>query len=129
MKSVDTNVLVRLIVSDDAVRLREAASFIASGAFVSHIALTEAMWVLESVYGRTAAQITATIERLLEHEELMLQDAQVVSRALGQFRARPKLGFSACLKLEVARQSGHLPLGTFDRDLGSLDGTERIGGR
>ena len=129
MKSVDTNVIVRLIVSDDALQRREAQSFIASGAFVSHIALVEAMWVLESVYGRTAAQIAATIERLLEHESLMLQDAHVVSRALAQFRARPRLGFSDCLMLEVARQTGHLPIGTFDRDLGRLEGAERIGER
>lgn len=129
MKSVDTNVIVRLVVSDDPVQLREAESFIANGAFVSHITLVEAMRVLESVYDRTAAQIAATIERLLEHEALMLQDAHVVSRALTQFRARPKLGFSDCLMLEVARQAGHLPLGTFDRDLGRLDGAERIGER
>jgi hypothetical protein len=28
--------------------------------------------------------------------------------------------------LEVARQAGHLPLGTFDRTLGRLDGAERL---
>jgi hypothetical protein len=28
--------------------------------------------------------------------------------------------------LEVARKAGHVPLGTFDRDLGKLDGAERL---
>jgi hypothetical protein len=28
--------------------------------------------------------------------------------------------------LEVARKAGHLPLGAFDKDLGRLDGAERI---
>jgi hypothetical protein len=28
--------------------------------------------------------------------------------------------------LEVARRAGHLPLGTFDRNLAKLDGTRRL---
>jgi hypothetical protein len=28
--------------------------------------------------------------------------------------------------LEVARKAGHVPLGTFDRDLATLDGVERL---
>lgn len=31
-----------------------------------------------------------------------------------------------CLMLEVARKAGHLPLGTFDRNLGKLEGAERL---
>jgi predicted nucleic acid-binding protein len=49
-----------------------------------------------------------------------------VTLALQQFQARPALGFSDCLMLEVARKAGHLSLGTFDRALGKLEGTERI---
>ena len=29
-----------------------------------------------------------------------------------------------CLLLEIARKAGHLPLGTFDRDLGKLNGAD-----
>jgi predicted nucleic acid-binding protein len=36
------------------------------------------------------------------------------------------VSFSDCLVLEVARKSGHLPLGTFDRELGKLDGAQRL---
>jgi predicted nucleic acid-binding protein len=36
------------------------------------------------------------------------------------------LGFSDCLVLEVSRKAGHLPLGTFDRELGKLDGVQRL---
>ena len=52
--------------------------------------------------------------------------ADVVEAALQHFRAWPKLGFSDCLILEVARKAGHLPLGTFDRDLGKLEGTHSL---
>jgi predicted nucleic-acid-binding protein len=129
MNTVDTNVIVRLVAADDARQLSEAASFIAGGAFVPQVALVEAMWTLQSVYDRTAAQLADTIETLLNHESLVVQDANVVARALELFRARPKLGFSDCLILEIARSAGHLPLGTFDRDLSKLPGVTQIGAR
>jgi len=42
------------------------------------------------------------------------------------FRARPALGFTDCLIVELARKAGNLPLGTFDRSLGKLDGAQRL---
>jgi predicted nucleic-acid-binding protein len=63
---------------------------------------------------------------LLNHENLALQDADVVTAALEQFRKRPTVGFSDCLVLEEARKAGHLPLGSFDRDLAKLDGVARL---
>jgi predicted nucleic acid-binding protein len=62
----------------------------------------------------------------LNHEHLTLQDPDTVAAAVERFRQRPRLGFSDCLVLEVARKAGHMPLGTFDRDLGSLEGAERL---
>jgi hypothetical protein len=59
---------------------------------------------------------------LLNHTSIAIQEADVVAAALEHFRRKPPLGFSDCLILEVARKSGHLPLGTFDRALGKLDG-------
>ncbi len=47
-------------------------------------------------------------------------------KALDHYRKKPSLGFSDCLILEVARRAGHLPLGTFDRHFGKLDGVERL---
>src|SRR5271165_16125 len=86
----------------------------------------ETLWVLDALYERSAAQIVAAVERLLAHAELTLQDADVVAAALGQFRGKPTLGFSDCLVLEVARKSGHLPLGSFDHRLGKVAGAHRI---
>jgi predicted nucleic acid-binding protein len=80
MRAVDTNVLVRLVTRDDAKQVAAAEAFVAKGAWVPHLVLAEAMWVLASV----------------------------------------------CLVLEVARKAGHLPLGTFDRELGKLDGAEKL---
>jgi predicted nucleic-acid-binding protein len=126
MRAVDTNVLVRLVVRDSPEQVRLAESFIASGAWVSHLVLTEAMWVLDAVYDRTPEQIGGAIDMLLNHKGLTIQDAEVVATALGHFRKRPALGFSDCLVLEIARKAGHTPLGTFDRALAKLDGVKRL---
>ena len=126
MRAVDTNVLVRLISRDDVAQVAAAEAFIAPGAWVPHLALIEAMWVLESVYEVKPAQIASALEMLLNHKDLTLQDSETVSAALAAFRKRPALGFSDCLVLEVARKAGHLPLGTFDRRLGSLEGAQKI---
>jgi predicted nucleic-acid-binding protein len=126
MRAIDTNVLVRLLVRDDPRQFDAAEKFIVKGAWVSHVVLVETLWVLDVVYERSAEQMVAALERLLAHAELTLQDADVVAAALGQFRAKPTLGFSDCLVLEVARKSGHLPLGTFDRQLGKIPGAHRL---
>ena len=126
MRAVDTNLLVRLVVRDDAGQANAAEAYVAKGAWVSHLVLAETLWVLDAVYNRSPAQIASALDRLLNHRELTFQDADVVALALKHFRARPSLGFSDCLVLEIARKAGHLPLGTFDRNLARLDGTHRL---
>jgi len=125
MRAVDTNLLVRLLARDDARQTAAAETFVARGAWVSHLVLLEAIWVLDSVYQLGPAQLASAVELLLEHRDLTIQDPDVVTRALLSFRGRPAVGFSDCLILEVARQAGHLPLGTFDRALARLEGAER----
>ena len=120
MRAVDTNLLVRLLVRDDATQVTAAEAFVENGAWVSHLVLVETLWVLDAVYERSAAQIAKAIELLLNHNRLALQDADVVASALESFQARPSLGFADCMVLEIARKAGHLPLGTFDRSLAKL---------
>jgi hypothetical protein len=57
---------------------------------------------------------------------LTLQDSDVVAAALTLFRSEPVLGFSDCLILQLARKAGHLPLGTFDRNIGKIDGAQKL---
>ena len=120
MRAVDTNLLVRLLVRDDATQVTAAEAFVENGAWVSHLVLVETLWVLDAVYARSAAQIAKAIELLLNHNSLTLQDADVVASALESYQARPSLGFSDCMVLEIARKAGHLPLGTFDKGLAKL---------
>jgi predicted nucleic-acid-binding protein len=82
--------------------------------------------VLDVVYERTAQQLIAALDLLLLHNSFVLQDADVVAAALVHFRARPALGFSDCLVLEIARKAGHQPLATFDKGLAKRPGVQLI---
>ena len=126
MRAVDTNVLVRLMTRDDVKRVAVAEAFVTNGAWVPHLAIAEATWVLDSVYERAPEAIATAIEMLLSHEHLTVQDAEAVAAAVVLFRQQPKVGFSDCLMVEVARKAGHTPLGTFDRHLGKIDGAQRL---
>lgn len=126
MRAIDTNVLVRIIIRDDARQAEAGDRFVERGAWVSMLALAEASWVLTSVYERSAAELAASIRMLLDHEHVALQDPDVVEAALDSFRIRSSLSFSDCLLLEMAKKAGHLPLGTFDRELSRLKGAEKL---
>lgn len=126
MRAVDTNVLVRLATRDDAKQVAVAETFVTNGAWVSHLVLAEAMWMLSAAYELGPHEIATAVEMFLDHKDLTLQDPDAVAAALEHFRKKPALGFSDCLVLEVARKAGHLPLGTFDRDLSKLDGARKL---
>jgi len=126
MRAVDTNVLVRLIARDDPAQVKSAEEFVSKGAWVSHLVLAETSWVLDSVFELGSAQIATAVDMLLSHQQLTVQDADVVVSALQTFRKRPSVSFSDCLIVGIAIKHGHVPVGTFDRDLARLEGTQRL---
>jgi predicted nucleic-acid-binding protein len=126
MHAVDTNVLVRLITRDDAKQTASAEALVTKGAWISHLVLAETTWVLAAAYEISAEKIAVAVEMLLNHQQLAVQDPDVVAAALDDFRAKPALGFSDCLVLEIARKAGHVPLATFDKALSKLEGTLRL---
>lgn len=126
MRAVDTNVLVRLITRDDEKEAMAAEAFVGKGVWVSHLVLADMTWILRKTYHLEHAEIATAIDMLLNNGNVSVQDADVVVNALDCYRRKPSLGFLDCLILEIAKKAGHLPLGTFDRDLSKFEGTERL---
>nr|MBV6629290.1 type II toxin-antitoxin system VapC family toxin [Oceanococcus sp. HetDA_MAG_MS8] len=126
MRAVDTNVVVRLIARDDPRQTREAEEFISEGAWVSNLVLAESVWVLESVYELTRAQVRTAISMLLEHRQLVLQEADTVREALADFSAKRGVGFTDCLVVAIARKNGYVPIGTFDKKLSKLSDAQAL---
>ncbi len=126
MRAADTNLIVRLLIRDNARQVKAAEEFIGGGAWVSLLVLAESAWALDSIYGSEAREVADAVEMLLRHESIAIEQPETAEAALKLFRVHPSLGFSDCLILEIARKAGHLPLGTFDRALSKIDGAERI---
>jgi len=126
MRAADSNILIRIVTGDDAGQTEVADRFVENGAWVSTLAVAETAWVLRTGYRKNAAEVAAAVQMLINHEHLVLQDSDAVEAALALFRSRPALGFSDCLILHLARKAGHLPLGTFDRALGRVEGAHKL---
>lgn len=90
MIGLDTNVLVRYVMQDDARqspranRLIEALTADEPG-FVPLVALVELVWVLGSGYQLSREQLAAVLERLLRSKELVIDRADLVMQALVRF--------------------------------------------
>lgn len=126
MLAIDTNVLVRLVVRDDDDQVKAAEQFVRKGAWISQLVLAESLWVLDSVYELSRTQIATAVDMLLNHQDLTLQEAEVVASALHHYRSVSAVDFSDCLVLEIARKAGHLPVATFDRNFAKLESVQRL---
>lgn len=129
MAAVDTHVLVRLLVADDARQLVLAKQALRDHGpvFITQIGLVKTVWVLAHTYGIARHDLAEVIERLLLGAEFVLQGAPEVGRALAAFQ-RSRADFADCLGVENTRAAGRLPVLTFDRALGRLDGVQALTG-
>ncbi len=89
MAAADSNVVLRLLIQDDDLQYRDALTFLrASGrVFVSHLVLVEVVWALLRVYGFSKLRVAAAVERLIDIDELAVEDVPVVERALSDYRS------------------------------------------
>ena len=119
MIGLDTNVLIRYLAQDDvkqaalATRLVESLTPEQPG-FVSHVVLVEIVWVLETCYGADAAKIEQVVETLLRIAGIVVDRAEVVWRALRQFK-QSRGDFSDALVVGLARDAGSEKVYTFDQ--------------
>lgn len=132
MIGLDTNVLARLFVEDDAVQARLARHFVAQRCthddpgFVDRVALCELVWVLMSVYGYGRKEVVSIIDQLLASQDIILEDQESVRAALRGFASRG-VDFADALIAEVNRARGCAATATFDRKAARLDGFVRVG--
>ena len=119
MIGLDTNVIVRYIMQDDARQSRLASTLIEKltvdePGFVPLVAVIELVWVLSSSFELARAQITSALEILLQTKEIQIERAEVVWRALRIYR-EGSADFADCLIERSAATAGCLRTMTFDR--------------
>lgn len=122
MIGADTNILVRLLVSDDleqqraVVRRLERIQQDGEFVVVSSVVLAELSWVLSSAYRYDRAAIATAIRALSETPPFLVLDRAAVVQALGWFRDG-LADFADYLILSLAITQGGSSLLTFDKKL------------
>lgn len=130
MQSIDTNVLVRLLVHDDEEQTSRAEALFlraldAGGTSIAQIVLVETVWVLRSAYKFDRNSIVAALRKLLNTRGVVVEQEQQVLSALSAFETGGA-DFADYLVLTAARATQALPLWTFDERLARADGVELV---
>lgn len=131
MAALDTNVLVRLLVDDDAAQLAAARKLIGQcvsageALFIPITVALELEWVLRSSFGFDKAAVVATLAKLLSTLELVFESERSLELALMLYRDGPA-GFSDCLHTALASTAGEAPLWTFDKAAAKIAGAKLL---
>jgi predicted nucleic-acid-binding protein len=127
MLGLDTNVLVRFLVRDDASQFAAARRVVeerrAAGEllFVSLLVLLETEWVLRSRYGLDKKVVAHTIDQLLAAAEIVIEDESTVEEALFEWKDAAA-DFADCLIGARNRRAGCRATVTFDPRIARLPG-------
>ncbi|MCE2969429.1 MAG: type II toxin-antitoxin system VapC family toxin [Burkholderiales bacterium] len=114
MIAVDTNVVVRLLVADDAAQARRATALFERGpVFIPVTVLLETEWVLRGAYALERTQINRLLHLLLGLPGVEMAEPEAVMRALE--RHAEGLDFADALHLALAGDAESFA--TFDRRL------------
>ena len=128
MKTLDTNVVVRLLIGDDPQQtpIAEQAFLdaIASGVvYLPDVVLAEVAWVLRG-YDLERTTRYQLLERLVRTRGVVVDDIDAVIDALEQFRLGGDLADQ--LILAWAASTGVLPVLSFDRRFAASAGVELL---
>jgi predicted nucleic-acid-binding protein len=113
MLAIDTNLIVRYLVGDDAGQAAKARKLIDNNdVFVCTTVLLEAEWVLRSVYGFSARQCAKALADFAGLPLVALEDAAAVAKALGWMGQNVDFADG----LHLAKAEGCDAFISFDRD-------------
>lgn len=129
MIAIDTNVLLRALVDDEAAPEQSAAARRlieqAGSVSVGMVVFLETIWTLGRSYGYSRPQVARVAKLLLEHPKYHVQSSELFAVAVAQYE-RSAIDFSDAVALHEARRSAAL-LYTFDRKLARHEGARHAG--
>ncbi|MDO5452030.1 MAG: PIN domain-containing protein [Candidatus Saccharibacteria bacterium] len=117
IQSVDTNVLLRIILRDNEKYYRRALDLVMNGTdyYVDDYVIGECEHVLgREGYGREG--IKGAIETLLGNR-MFVWNSEFFEKVFENYLKHPKLSFNDCYLAEKAKGLGREPLWTFDKRL------------
>lgn len=131
MAALDTNVLIRYLVRDDAAQLAAARRLIENCVrtgqtlFIPLSVSLELEWVLRSNFGFSKSEVIRTLSRLLGAAELSFESERALEIGLAVYR-KQTADYSDCLHAALAAQAGEQPLWTFDKAAARVEGARLL---
>jgi predicted nucleic-acid-binding protein len=131
MPALDTNILVRYVVEDDAAQLAAAKRLIRRcvgeglALFVPVTVILEFEWVLRSNFAFPKNDVLLTLSSLFSAAELSFESERALEVALQLFR-KGSADFADCLHIALATQAGEQPLWTFDKGAAKVSGAQLL---
>jgi predicted nucleic-acid-binding protein len=128
---LDTNVIVRYVVQDDArqsaaaTRLIERSLSPENPGFIGCITLCETAWVLAECYGAGREKIGQVLEGLLASKQLVVEQPEAAWKALRAWRGS-SADFADALIGQIVAANGGAKTVTFDRAAAKLPGLELL---
>jgi predicted nucleic-acid-binding protein len=132
MPALDTNILVRYVVRDDEAQLGAARRLIRNCVsqgqtlFVPITVALELEWVLRANFEFSKVEAIDVLSNLFSAAELTFESERALEVALHLYR-EGSADFSDCVHIALAAQARELPLWTFDRRAGKVDGAQILG--
>jgi len=126
MIGLDTNILLRAVLKDDAVQSPLAVDFLSrltadAPGLIDDIALAEFVWTLERTADYKRGEIARALRAMLNSRSYCFLNRGIVSKALTRFEAEKKIGFADALIGEVNLAAGCSTTFTFDAGAAKTD--------
>jgi predicted nucleic-acid-binding protein len=114
VRSIDTNIVLGVILRDDPVQTPVATACVEQGAFVSDGVLMETEWVLRGLYGKDRrAEINDALAAFVALDTVSVAQPDRIDWALDRHRA----GADWADMLHLIASAGHDAFATFEKNL------------
>ena len=129
MIAVDTNVLLRLFINDDAGQANKCRALFDAQAdedesiWIADVVLAGLVWALDRAYGRPRSEIVTVLRALAGNATVRLECAACINDATALYERGPA-DFVDCLLAVKARELRCDALRSFDRKMRGLPGVE-----
>lgn len=131
MAALDTSILVRYLVQDDAAQLASAGRLIrqcvkrGETLYIPVSVSLELEWVLRSNFSFGKDAVIRTLSTLLSAVELSFESEAALEYALALY-GKGAADYSDCVHAALAAQAGEQPLWTFDKAASKVDGARLL---
>lgn len=131
MAALDTNVLVRLIVEDNAAQVAAAKKLLAQNIrenetlFVPVTVSLELEWVLRSSFGFSKPEVIRALSLILTAVELSFESESALEAALLHYE-QGTADYSDYLHLALAQRVNAQPMWTFDKAAAKASGAKLL---